>query len=418
MSVAPGTLITTSKGLMPVEALTTAPFKVWTGQRYEEALAYSAGVEPVARVKLANGLSALVSPSQALAVVPSESALGAPLWREQRALKAGDRVLMGYKREDTLLDTDLLGCGYRDRATLEDPGIWHLLGYALGSGYFPGAPPSTESFSVFAYNRLDEPLLEDFAATCDAHFIPAMATEGDHAMLSIHDRDFHRWLRDLGFQSAAEGQSIPNRFFQAPAWIRAALLRGLFASASKWDETYNAPVLYLHNPTLRQSALRCLWSIGVAAHEKQSDTVDHKIRVSDVDAWLDSVGDLQDGVPREAARVPGYENRWDVLPVSTAQTVIRAMMVSPVWKTLTGDEREKIVRLERRGLAIRRPLAIEYLRKVHAEVPDALHYHHAKVGMVDVEPIHRALMYRVEVANEAALFLANHIAMGDSRAVL
>jgi len=417
VSVAPGTLITTSKGLVPVEALTTAPFKVWTGQHYEEALAYSAGVEPTARVKLSNGLSALVSPDQALAAVPSESALGAPLWREQRVLKAGDRVLMGYQREDTALDADLLG-HYRDTPMLEDPGIWHMLGYALGSGYFPGPAPSTESFSVFAYNRLDEPLLEDFAATCATHGIPTLATEGDHAMLSVHDRGFHRWLRELGFQSAAEGQSIPNRFFQAPARIRDALLRGLFASASKWCETYKVPVLHLYDGKLLQSALRCLWSIGVAAHAKSEFGNTYKVRVSDVDAWATRVGYLQDDQPREGKRTPGHENRWDVLPVSTAQTVVRAIMVSPHWQSLTGLEREKIARTERSGMAIRRPKAIEFLRKVHAEVPDALHYHHAKVGMVDVEPIHRALMYRVEVANEANLFLANYIAMGDSRAVL
>ena len=225
MALSPGTLITTSRGLFPVEALTAAPFEVWTGQRYVAAHARSAGVVPAARLALANGLSALVSPDQPLAVVPSESDLGAPLWREQRAIKTGDRVLMGYRREDTALNRALFFEGHDfpgwtpTRALLEDPGIWHLLGYALGSGYFPDKELRTESFRVFAPTLPDEHLLDTFESLCDRHEIPAMRSEGDHAMLSVWDRGFQQWLRDLGFRSSAEVQTIPNRFFQGPACV-------------------------------------------------------------------------------------------------------------------------------------------------------------------------------------------------------
>ncbi|GAF98079.1 unnamed protein product, partial [marine sediment metagenome] len=56
MALSPGTLITTSRGLAPVEALTEAPFEVWTGQQYEPARVRTVGVAPVARLALANGL--------------------------------------------------------------------------------------------------------------------------------------------------------------------------------------------------------------------------------------------------------------------------------------------------------------------------------------------------------------------------
>ena len=182
MALSPGTLITTSRGLAPVEALIGDPFEVWTGRQYVPAHVRTAGVVPVARLALANGLSVAVSPDQPLAVVPSESALGAPLWRMQQAIKAGDRVLMSYRRDDTELNgsTFFEGLDFRGfsptRALLEDPGIWHLLGYALGNGYFPDKELRTESFRVFAPTLPDEPLLDGFEAMCDCHEIPAMRT--------------------------------------------------------------------------------------------------------------------------------------------------------------------------------------------------------------------------------------------------
>ena len=335
MALSPGTLITTSRGLAPVEALADGPFEVWTGQRYEHARVRTAGVVPVARLALANGLSVLVSPDQPLAVVPSESALGAPLWREQRAIKAGDRVLRSYRREDPALNgsTFFEGHDFRGwsptRDLLEDPGIWHLLGYALGGGYFPDKTLHKESFRVFAHSQLDEPLLDEFEATCDAYEIPVMRSEGEHAMLSIWDRGFQQWLRDLGFRSSAEVQTIPNLFFQGPAWIREAVLTGLFTSAGRWDASYNAPVLYLHPPQLRQSALRCLWSVGIAAHEKRGDCTVHKIRVSDVAGYMAQVGSLRQEL-RESERE--REHLWDKLPVSTSQSIVRACMASPAFQ--------------------------------------------------------------------------------------
>jgi len=424
MALSPGTLITTSRGLAPVEALTEAPFEVWTGQQYEPARVRTVGVAPVARLALANGLSVLVSPDQPLAVVPSESALGAPLWREQQAIKAGDRVLMSYRREDTMLNgsTFFEGLDFRGfsptRALLEDPGIWHLLGYALGSGYFPDKELRTESFRVFAPTLPDEPLLDTFESMCDRHEIPAMRSEGEHAMLSIWDRGFQQWLRDLGFRSSAEVQTIPNRFFQGPAWIREALLKGLFASASRWDNTYNAPVLYLHPPQLRQSALRCLWSVGIAAHEKRGDYTVHKIRVSDVESYMEQVASLRQEPSRDYAREPFRAGSWDVLPVSTSQTIVRACMTSPEFRELHQLDRTSLSRTEAQGSAIRRPAAFDWLSKLSLEIPDGLHYHHAKVGVVDAEPITQALMYCVEVDGDPHIFLANHLALGDSRAVL
>jgi hypothetical protein len=424
MALCPGTLITTSRGLAPIESLTAVPFEIWTGQQYVPARVRGAGVQPVARLALANGLCVLVSPDQPLAVVPSESALGAPLWREQQAIKAGDRVLVGYRREDTALNgsTFFEGLDFRGwaptRALLEDPGIWHMLGYALGGGYFPDQTLRKESFRVFAHNLFDEPLLDTFEATCERYEIPVMRTEAEHAMLSIWDRGFQQWLRELGFRSSAEVQTIPNRFFQGPAWIREALLAGLFAGASRWDTTYNAPVLYLHPPELRQSALRCLWSVGIAAHEKQGDWTVHKIRVSDVGSYTAQIGSLREEPPREHERAPGHEDRWDVLPVSTSQSIVRACMVSPAFAELSGLDRRCITRIETQSTALRRPNALNWLSKLGLEIPNALHYHHAKVDAVDAEPIARALMYAVEVDDDPHIFLANHLALGDSRTVL
>lgn len=424
MALSPGTLITTSRGLVPVEALTSTPFEVWTGQQYEPARVRAAGVVPVARLALANGLSVVASPDQPLAVVPSESALGAPMWREQRAIKTGDRVLMSYRREDTALNgsTFFEGLDFRGwsptRALLDDLGIWHLLGYALGSGYFPDKELRTESFRVFAHNVHDEPLLDEFEMTCDRHEIPVMRSEGEHAMLSIWDRGFQQWLRDLGFRSSAEVQTIPNRFFQGPAWVREALLAGLFASAGRWDDTYNAPVLYMHHPQLRQSAIRCLWSVGVAAHEKQGDHTVHKVRVSAVESYMAQIGLLRDEPSRDYEREPSWTGRWDKLPVATSQSIVRACMTSPTFKELNQLDRTSLIRTEAQGLAFRRPAALNWLSKLGLEIPDALHYHHAKVGVVDAEPISQALMYYVEVDDDPHVFLANHLALGDSRVVL
>lgn len=350
----------------------------------------------VRRVVLKNGLRLHVDGEQPLWVARGTST---PARVRARELRRGDRLLMPYRRYDPPLALQTLCVGEDfgewapSEALVNDPALWHMLGYALGDGYFPG-PKVEDAFRLFLYDRRDAPLLPTFLALCGRHGIDAAVGEGDHPMLTLYHVPFSRWLRALGFRSLHEGERfVPARLMAAPAWMREAMVAGLFACWGQWyekdsEDRYAEHFTKPHIPVgtdriYGHSILQLLWSVGIAAtlHHGQG-----AVRIRDRGRFQDRVAIL---CPHKAPEhfykpVPERAERWDSLAHETTVHLAVQLRERPGWKGVHCDEREKILRHRYGGTGIRRREALRLCREVGMKPPWWLDFHHAAIGSTEL----------------------------------
>ncbi len=366
--IAPGALITTDRGLVPVDDLVGEEFKVWNGRAWVAATGYESGPKPVVRTKLVNGLELRTSQKHLFRVIPLESETGLPEWREQRALKTGDTVLVGYGRTDVAIDYDslLVGKHYEtDRSTghdftptremVDDVRLWEMIGFALGDGYWPHG--RVGKLGIYPNRTKDADLFERFSEVLTAyginHSIPEQSLsyetkDGKVSVPVIHiqHKAFVHWLYDLGFRTSAEERAIPRLLFKQPAWMREALLRGLFSAdgCTKTHVTgYRTPSVASSCAAFRQDILACLWSVGVAADESgRGWDRSAEIRPQDIGAFVERIRYLQAYKNEGIVRDSSTQFRWDVLHPETARSVARTLKQHPNWLTLEQSVRGQI----------------------------------------------------------------------------
>lgn len=444
-----GTLVSTDKGMVPVEGLVGEKFEIWDGDLWCSARAFATGYKDVVRTRLWNGLTIKTSPKHRFRVIPRESRTGVPEWREQCSLKEGDVVLVNYNRCDPEMDEELLGVGKEirgDRSTaldfvvtsemINDVKFWEMIGFALGDGYWPSMKRGDTTMWIASHPEKDERIREEMLETCHRYGIKAyqenrgwghsdemseMFPDGI-PMIGLNQKTFFEWIYSLGFSASSEGKRIPFVLFQLPAWIREAVLRGLFSAdghSSRHITGYKTPSVTCHNDVFRQDILRCLWSVGVAANERGSGW-DRKwgktISVQDLISFVERIGYLQDYKNEGLQRNNGAESRWDKLHISTSRELSGLLRKAPGWENLSKSERDLICKASRGACRISRPRLISAWRVVGlGDIPESLSYVHAPVDVLDVEPIGRELMFDVEVLNDRHLFLANGMAVHNSR---
>ena len=424
MALAPGTLVWTSEGIVPVESLRDRTFQAANGAGFATATVRAVDPRGVYRTKLDNGLELVSGRAQSFRVVPADSDSGLPEWRSQGHLCPGDRVLMDYRRTDCALDPALfqIGLDYGGWTPgldmIRDPRLWTMLGFARADGYYPDATQVEDSFRFFIYDVRDRPMIPASQAFCEAHGIDAIATESEHPMLSVFHFGFQRWLRDFGFRGASDGvQNIPTRLFAAPAFMREAFLTGYFSAHGEWrdhsEQGYAAPMVNIPNPRLRQDILRLLWSVGVAASVWQRGWERRgMVVVRDIPAFQDQIGFMQAHKSRKVRRARGREGKWDMLPPQTTLFVREQLRSAKGWRGLSSEDRNRILRLRYEYMGLRRPAALDYYARLKLSPPEVVRFHHAEVDVCDERPLAAALLYQIEtLRGEAPHFIAQNMVL-------
>jgi hypothetical protein len=427
-------LVATDRGLIPIEDLDGEHFRIHDGIQWQDARAYATEHKPVVRTKLWNGLSIRTSPEHRFRTIPRESETGSPEWRQQRALKQGDRVLVAYRSQDCQLDNDVFFVGRSfgnfkpTGAMVSDERFWEMIGFALGDGHWADPEGRSGLLSIFPHYARDAAQQRQFLKVCDQYGLNGklvtvnklvQRSDGEHGYpaIHIHNKGLLRWLMTLGFQPSKQGKRIGWRLFQAPAWIRAALLRGLF-SADGTTRThgtgYRTPSVHSSAAGLRQDVVQCLWSVGVAANEVGNgwDRCG-EVSIQDTVRFNDRIGFLQNYKSEGIERA--NPDRWDVLHPATARRVCEALKAHTSWLDLSHQDRGMVSAVLTKGVGLSRPRAISMMNALRIELPEALHYCHVEVDVLDIEPVGSEPMYDVEVFDERHLFVANGMAVANTK---
>lgn len=444
--IAPNTLITTNEGLTPVDALVGKEFNVWNGVSWVPAKAYETGKKPLVRTKLWNGLVLETSPLHKFRAIPKESETGEVCWIEQRSLKEGDIILVGCYRSDpsdSKLDELLLvGESYEtDRRTgrdwcpsrdlVRDVEFWEMIGFALGDGYWPHLDERAVGWlRIFPHYEKDKDLFSKFLSCCNRHNIHAdQITMNKHMtridgnsgypVIQICHKAFVEWLYDLGFVSSNNNRVIPQLLYKLPAWVREAILRGLF-SADGHCQThitgYRTPTVFSADSNFRKDIITCLWSVGIVANEvgkgwRRKGT----IVAQDVNAFVERIGYLQEYKNKGLHRSKSSSGRWDRIHPALGHKLAGLLRNHESWLSLEHKDRLDICAVSRNAIHMTRSKWINYLSKLNIEIPEALYYCHVPVDVLDSQSIDEIQMFDIEVMDDNHLFLANHMAVHNTQ---
>jgi hypothetical protein len=443
-------LVTTEHGLVRLSALVGKKFRIWNGRDWRPATAYETGPKPVVRTRLWNGLELRTSQEHRFRTIPADSETGEPEWRQQRHLEPGDTLLVDYAVSDPPLDYDvaLVGEEYKSAvewgrdwtpttAIVDDLEFWEMIGFALGDGYWPDLTKragAVQWMQIFPHYAKDEALFDRFMKVCARHGINAdtrtinkhqTRTDGanGYPVIQICHRTFIEWLSDLGFQASCYGRRVPDALYQLPANIRAAVMRGLFSAdghRARHVTGYCTPTLASSQPAFRTDIVTCMWSLGVAANEVGTgwDRGKTIIVAQDVPAFVERIGYLQDYKNESLTRSDKSATRWDRLHPAVSTWVADSFKQSDAWAAASSRDRSLVYAALSRGMRISRPRALNLLAQAGVEPPEALHYCHVPVDVLDAEPAEQEMMFDVEVFDDEHLFLLNHVGVHNTKGMM
>jgi len=438
------TLVATDRGVVPIANLPLdgERFRVWNGRDWREARAYETGRKPVVRTKLWNGIELRTSPEHLFRVIPRESGDGEPVWRRQCELKRGDWALVGYRREDCALDEESFHVGrtYEGRAPgpswtvtagiVRDPEFWEMVGFALGDGYWPDVRKRGPGhLSIFPHHTREAALFARFEAVFARHGIPCRRAEvnpshrrpdGEYGYpCLVFYKAFSEWLTDLGFRPSSEGRRVPAVIFGAPAWLRSAVMRGLFTADghTRTHATgYRTPTVCAVDPVFRQDILRCLWSLGVATNEVGVGwSRDASLSVQDVRAFVEHVGYLDDYKNEGIELSDRSATRWDRVHPALGRVLAERVRESGGWLALDVADRGLLSLVIDGKSNISRPRLRRLCRQAGVAEPAALAYAQVPVDVLDLEPAGEEPMFDVEVLDDEHVFLANGVAVHNTQ---
>lgn len=442
-------LVTTEKGMERISGLVGEKFRIWNGRAWREATAYATGPKPVVRTKLWNGLELRSSQQHRFRVIPKDSETGEPEWVQQQHLKPGDIALLDTGISDPPMDVAAFRVGkhYPSAAThgrewtpttavVEDLDFWEMIGFALGDGYWPDlakAAGHTQRMGIYPHHTKDAAIREKFIGVCARHGINADVVtvnktfervDGEHGspVVHIHHKAFIEWLLELGFQPSCFERRVPDVLYRAPAAIRAALMRGYFSADGHRRQHitgYCTPSVDSQRPSFRQDILTCMWSLGVAVNEIGTGwTRDGTIVVQDVRAFVERIRYMQDYKNEDTTRSDRAAHRWDSLHPATSEWVATAFRESDAWADATAEDKAVVRKALQGRITISRPRALLLLQRAGIAAPEALHYHHVEIDVLDSDPVEAEPMYDVEVFDDEHLFLCNHIATHNTRGMM
>ncbi len=308
-----------------------------------------------------------------------------------------------------------------------------MMGFALGDGYFPQKDSrDAQWMQIFPHHTKDLALFDKFLNVCSRHGIVAKqrqvnkhvtrVTDGvvGYPCIQINHKEFSNWLRDIGFINSCSNREIPKSLYAQPAWIREAVLRGLFSADGHRrlhvTGTYTIPTLFSACDSFQTDIIRCLWSVGVASN--LMGTGWHRageVVVQDVRSFVDRIGFLQDYKNENISRVESHKDMWDRVAAPVAYKLADAIKSSEGWSALDKKDRDLVCKVSRKVCLISRPRAIAIYTKLGLDIPESLQYCNVKVDVLDKVSRGTEQMYDVEVFDDRHLFLANHMCVHNTQ---
>jgi len=207
--------------------------------------------------------------------------------------------------------------------------------------------------------------------------------------------------------------------YRLPAWIRQAVLRGLFSAdghTARHSTGYATPTVHATSPTFHQDVLRCLWSVGVASNLVGDGWNRHgTISVQAVSAFVERIGYLQSYKNDGIERSDRSKDRWDRLHPGFQRALAEHMKASPCWMSLPDSVRREIGETARGNRHMSRPRAMRWLAMLGEPTPDTLYYCQTPIDVMDIEPIDDVQMFDVEVLDDEHMFLANFVGVHNTQ---
>lgn len=253
---------------------------VWTGQSWEKGRVFkTSSFKQQTTTRLNNGVEITTSPDHRFAIINDE---GQFTWKEQRELQVGDCVLVNKKS----IGGESIPA-YNNQLLSKD--MMEILGWSIGDGslfYKEWDRIDRDGkglFQLFFHPTKELGILDKFLhtlvefglnATKRTNYISEEQIEkgkrerGFKSLSNVQyqiqlvDKNFARFLIDIGFQSSTDKKVIPEFVFNLPDDYKFAFLRGLF-SADGNLEFYGGARLTIHNDNLRKQIRNLLLSVGM-----------------------------------------------------------------------------------------------------------------------------------------------------------
>jgi|GEM_PF-945 len=249
--VAKGTLVYTSYGLQPIEALGERPevgqftplghLSVATdGAEKEATHLYFDGRRPVRTITVKTGLSIACTHRHRLRVIDRE---GNYVWKSAGEIERGDflAVVKGsrvFGHNDILPQVEFPAALRRTRyKDLNIPSHWtpelaRFLGYVLSGGYLyrHKGKPHTSTLTL-SQSLAQERVTEDLVEVARALFgdRPRFSRRRGRLFVQVHSSKLLYWLSALGIHGKSEAKTIPDALLTAPYGIQVEFLRALFS---------------------------------------------------------------------------------------------------------------------------------------------------------------------------------------------
>lgn len=253
---------------------------VWTGQSWERGRVFkTSSFKKIATTRLNNGVSTITSPDHRFAIINNE---GEFAWKEQKELEIGDCVLVNKKS----IGGENIPA-YNNQVLSKD--MIEILGWSIGDGslfYKEWDRIDRDGrglFQLFFHSTKELCILDKFLntlvefglnATKRTNYISEEKIEESKVkhgfktlsnvqhQIQLVDKNFVRFLIDIGFQSSTDKKVIPEFVFNLPDDYKFAFLRGLF-SADGNLEFYGGARLTIHSDNLRKQIRNLLLSVGM-----------------------------------------------------------------------------------------------------------------------------------------------------------
>lgn len=253
---------------------------VWTGQSWEKGRVFkTSSFKKITTTRLNNGVTITTSPDHRFATIGND---GEFVWKEQKELEVGDCVLVNKKS----IGGEKIPT-YNNQLLSKD--MMEILGWSIGDGslfYKEWDRIDRDGkglFQLFFHPTKELDILDKFLntlvefglnATKRTNYISEERIKQNKRgygfknlsnvqhQIQLVDKNFARFLIDIGFQSSTDKKVIPEFVFNLPDDYKFAFLRGLF-SADGNLEFYGGARLTIHNDNLRKQIRNLLLSVGI-----------------------------------------------------------------------------------------------------------------------------------------------------------
>jgi DNA polymerase-1 len=285
--VASGTLIYTSRGLLPIESLAKdmAPGEyraidlgVKTDRGMQSAThVYYDGPQPVLKIQIRGGLTLACTPAHQLRVINSA---GQYVWRAAHDLRPGDFAAITRNQPTcgNCLDLPLITWPASLYTTnfqeIDLPGQWtdelaRFLGYVVSEGYLYHHPAKQHTGGVIlSQHETEQEVVADLRHVCVTLFGKRVRIKHrqQNIFFVINSSKLLYWLEALGLAGKSQAKALPPALLSAPRHIQVQFLRALFAGDGSLKSNGRLLTYSTKSVQLAQQLQHVLLNLGFYFH--------------------------------------------------------------------------------------------------------------------------------------------------------